>query len=110
MKEEIKVKRDALKEMSRAVKMAIDQGAEFNTINEGLVALYREQGHTELHSFNQWLSKGFAVRKGERALLLWGEPRQAGKVEKPEGENEDEYKFFPLAYVFSQKQVDPVKN
>lgn len=53
---------------------------------------------------------GKVVKKGEKALLLWGEPRNGGKQEKEEGKDDDEYKFFPLAYVFSQLQVEPLKK
>jgi hypothetical protein len=107
MKQEMKDKRDNLKELSKVVKMAISQGI-YNSVNEGLVDMYAKEGHTEIHSFNSWLTRGYAVRKGEKALLLWGEPRKGGKQEKEE--SDDEYNFFPLAYVFSQKQVEPIKQ
>ena len=109
MTEAMKMKRAHLKELSSAIAEAVKAGA-FQSINEGLVAMYAEQGHTEIHSFKYWLSLGKVVRKGEKALLLWGEPLKSSKQEKPEGVEDDEYKFFPLAYVFSQLQVEPLKK
>lgn len=110
MKQEMIDKRESLKELSKIVKMGISQGI-YESVNQGLVEIYKEEGHTEIHSFRGWLANGFAVKKGEKALLLWGEPRKGGKQEKPAEETkEDEYKFFPLAYVFSQKQVEPLKK
>lgn len=82
----------------------------YGSVNEGLVAMYAEQGHTEIHSFKQWLSKGYVVRKGEKALLLWAEPRKAFNQEKKTDNEKDEFKFFPLAYVFSQLQVEPLET
>ena len=104
----MKTKREEFKGVSRVIQQAV-KGGMYPSVNAGLVAMYAEQGHTEIHSFKQWLDKGFVVRRGEKALLLWGEPRTGGKQEKPEkkeGEENDEFKFWPLAYVFSQKQVD----
>jgi hypothetical protein len=49
------------------------------------------------------------VKKGEKALLLWGEPRKAAKQEKTTGNEKDEFSFFPLAYVFSENQVEKLK-
>jgi hypothetical protein len=70
--------------------------------------MYAQQGHTEIHSFKKWLEKGFVVKRGEKALLLWGQPRQAQNQEKQNDADKDEFKFFPLAYVFSQLQVQPI--
>lgn len=109
MTEEMKAKRAQLKELSGMVADAVKAG-DFPTINEALVAMYAEQGHTEIHSFKHWLTLGFVVRKGEKALLLWGEPLKGGKQEKEENSDDEEYKFFPLAYVFSQQQVQPLKE
>ena len=109
MTEEMKAKRATLKELSSSVADAVESG-EFPTINEALVALYAQQGHTEIHSFKHWLTLGKVVKRGEKALLLWGEPKKTGKQEKEEGSDDEEYKFFPLAYVFSQLQVQPLNE
>lgn len=111
MTEEMKAKRLHLSQLSRIVKMGIASGM-YDSVNEGLVEMYKEQGHDEIHSFKQWLKLGYVVRKGEKALLLWGEPKKTGKEEKKEqpGQDADEYRFFPLAYVFSNLQVEKLKT
>lgn len=106
MNDEMKAKREALKAMSRAVKSS----GQYETVNEGLVDIYRRQGHTEIHSFKKWLEQGYCVKKGEKALLLWGQPRTGANKEKQTTEDKDEFSFFPLAYVFSQRQVQPLKE
>ncbi len=107
MTEQMKAKRDSLKELSKLIAVRVEEG-EYATINEGLVDMYTAQGHTEIHSFKQWLSLGKVVRKGEKALLLWGEPVNSNKQEKQEGKDDEDFKFVPLAYVFSQLQVEPL--
>jgi hypothetical protein len=111
MKEETKAKRQQLSELSRIIKMGIGAGT-YESVNEGLVELYRQEGHEEIHSFKKWLTLGFVVKKGQKALLLWGQPLKAGKQETPAepGTGDDEYKFFPLAYVFSNLQVEKLNQ
>lgn len=105
----MKQKREQLKELSRIVKMGIKEGM-YESVNAGLVEIYAQEGHTEIHSFRRWLELGSVVKKGEKALLLWGEPRSAKNQEKKTDDEKDEFQFFPLAYVFSQKQVQPLKQ
>ena len=111
MTDEMKEKRERLKKLSSvAAQMVEENPEEYPTINAALVGIYNEQGHTEIHSFKKWLERGYVVRRGEKALLLWGEPKKALKQEKEKENEKDEFKFFPLAYVFSQKQVEPMKQ
>lgn len=106
----MKLKRQGLSDLSRVIKMGIAAGI-YESVNEGLIETYKQEGHTEIHSFKQWLKLGKVVKKGEKALLLWGEPRKGGKQEQPSepGADNDEYKFFPLAYVFSNLQVESLQ-
>ena len=106
MTQEMKAKRDALKAISRQIQQLVKENV-YSTVNEGLVDMYNKQGHTEIHSFKRWLELGHVVKRGEKALLLWGEPRKAFNQEKQEQKEKDEFSFFPLAYVFSQLQVEP---
>lgn len=105
MKDDIKAKREGLKALSKAAAMLVKEGAA-DSINDALVMLYKEQGHEEVHKFKKWLELGYVVRRGEKALLLWGQPRNGSNQEKQTEADQDEYKFFPLAYVFSNKQVE----
>jgi hypothetical protein len=109
MTKEMQIKREGLKGISRMIQQLVKSGV-YSSVNEGLVDMYRKEGHTEIHSFKKWMEQGYCVRKGEKALLLWGEPRNAQKQEKTNDSDKDEFSFFPLAYVFSQKQVEPLKH
>lgn len=100
-------KRAHLKAISAPIKLLMKQG-EVDSINEGLSVYYAQQGHINLNTFNGWIDKGFKVKKGEKALLLWGQPKPiASKKENKEGEEED---FFPVAHVFSELQIEPLRK
>lgn len=110
MTPEMKAKRQELKDLSAVYSMMVREGA-IGTVNEGLSMYYAEQGHTTLKSYKQWQADGFQVKKGSKALLMWGEPKPLRKVEdQPKQEGEKEETFFPLAYVFSNLQVEPIQQ
>lgn len=108
-KETIKDKRKFLSGISKGIKKLVEVG-EFNSVNEGLLAFYSDDlpEGTEFESYRGWRKKGYQVKKGEKAFLLWGSPRKAKS--KKEESDEDEFKFFPLAYVFSSEQVEPYEK
>ena len=91
--------------LSAPLRQAVKLG-NYNTINEGLKDLYFEENPriTDFNTFNQWKEAGYTIKKGAKAYLFWGQPR---KVEQtPEGETEpQEFKYFPLAYLFADTQV-----
>lgn len=96
----LKENRENLKALSNAVKPLVKEGV-FGTVNEAIADLYKQQGHEELKKFWDWKNAGKTVKKGEHALLLWGQPRGKKKADS----EEDEYSFFPVCYVFSNLQV-----
>jgi len=107
-KEAMRTKRNELKLLSVGIKQLVKEG-KYNTVNEGLIDLYAEIGHINLKTLHQWNEINLSVRKGEKALLLWGTPKKAEKkqeVKTPEQE-EKEMEFYPLCFVFSEKQVQP---
>lgn len=115
-KAEYYARRQALKSLCTNLKAAQNMGAysDCNTMNELLKAFYAEAGHTELKTFQQWKENGYSVKRGEKAILLWGTPKatkESRQAAAEEGKNEDEAKedFFPLAYMFSNKQVHKIK-
>lgn len=79
------------------------------TINEILLQkVYDRKGATEFNTFNQWKKKGYTVLKGEKSYLIWGQPINKQKAEEKGeeySEAEDDYKYFPVCYLFSDKQV-----
>lgn len=110
MTDQMKAKRAQLKDLSAAFKILVKEGV-YGTVNEGLATMYAQDGHTELKSYRQWKETGFQVKKGSTALLFWGEPIQRNKPQEqqPQPDEEDTSKFYPLAYLFSQKHVEPIK-
>jgi hypothetical protein len=94
-------KRELLKLLSKQVRPLVEGGT-FTNINAALVHFYETQGHKNLKSFNAWKRAGYNIKKGMVALSLWGEKRTVS----PEQNEQDEYQFFPVAYVFSEIQVE----
>lgn len=97
--------RKILIEASKAIRKLIEEG-EFDTVNEGLKSLYEEANPSikEFKTFHQWKAEGATVRKGEKAFLIWGQPRRVEQV--PEGSTEpEEYKYWPICYLFANTQV-----
>lgn len=107
-KEAMKAKRAELKTLSNGIKLLVKEG-KYDTINEGLIELYAKNGHTNLKTLRQWNEQNMSVKKGEKALLLWGTPKKTEKKDEqkgPDGEGKD-MEFYPLCFVFSQSQVQP---
>ena len=105
-----RARRKALKDLcNKLQQVAKAMGVEMKP-NELLRQHYAQAGHTELKSFSEWKEAGYKKKKGEKAILLWAHPkpsREAQELAKRKKKNEDEAKndFYPLAYLFSSKQV-----
>lgn len=105
-----RARRKALKDLCNELQQAAKATGVEMKPNELLREHYAQAGHTELKSFSEWKEAGYYVKKGEKAILLWAHPqpsRKAKELAKSQGKNEDEAKndFYPLAYLFSSKQV-----
>ena len=108
-------KRAELKAVSNMLKKAVQSGqippSEDGTINGLLRDMYAQQGHTELKTFDEWKEAGYIVRKGQKAILLWGKPRKHNAGEDTEQQtSEQQDDFFPVCYVFSNLQVHAMKE
>ena len=110
-KEKVQEKRNELIAMSKPLRMLVKDGR-FNSINEGLKWLYQQDGHIELKNIYEWNKEGKRVKKGAKALLLWGIPKRKNKENEPsnqpkEGEEQEQdgRDFYPICYVFSNLQV-----
>lgn len=104
-KEQYLKKRKELIELSKFVRMGVKSGA-YDSVNEGLKEIYMETNPeiAEFKTFWQWKEEGATVRKGEKAFLIWGQPRKGSQV--PEGTSEpEEYKYWPVCYLFANTQV-----
>lgn len=100
--EDIKAKRAFLSEISVGLRHLITAG-KFDHINEAIAEeVYATEGHTTLKTFEEWKREGKRVRKGEKALFVWGAPKYR---ETKDESGESAEKFFPLCYLFSNLQV-----
>ena len=97
----IQKKRSEIKEISQTLKELKVHG-DIKIINVGLKEIYRQQGNTDLRTFQQWKSAGYQVKRGQKAIYLWG--RQTRKTITENGQ-ERESTFCPLLPVFSENQV-----
>ena len=97
----IQIKRAELREISKPLGELKING-NIKTINEGLKAIYGIQGHQELKTFEQWERLGMRVKRGQKALYLWG--KKTSKTITEDGQ-EKEIMFFPLVALFSDLQV-----
>jgi hypothetical protein len=99
--------REWLKEISRTAKKLVAEGI-CESVNDFLLSLYDQQGHRDLATLQEWNRRGYSVKKGSRALVIWGRPKQLQKEEgKPQEEGEEqEGKFYPICYLFSSAMVE----
>jgi len=69
--------------------------------------IYQTDGAKEFKTFMQWKAEGATVKKGEKAFTVWGQPvgTREGDEEKGISTEDVENLFFPLCYLFSEKQV-----
>lgn len=114
-KETIQEKRERLKILSAQAKEIRElEGKEEKTINDIIIeTFYKDETHQDFKSFKGWIKEGFAVKKGEKAFLVWGRPKQENKngevkavIENEDGENGT---FYPVSFIFSNAQVAPLK-
>ena len=99
-----KATREALRQLSNQVKIMIDSGElDVANINEGLIRLYSQDGHSEFKTFHQWKKDGKSIKKGSKAFTVWASPQE---IPHPDPESDDEeMTYFPICYLFSNKQV-----
>ena len=96
-------------EARQAIELMAAQGKGELTINEYLLARYKsETGCNEFKTFHDWKKAGYSVKKGSESFVVWGSPRKV-KMANDSTQEEDakpqEYKLFPLCYLFNESQV-----
>jgi hypothetical protein len=98
-----KEKRIWLSKLSRTLKPLVETG-EADSVNDALLSYYQNDASLEFNTFHQWKEKGFSVKKGSKAFLVWGRPRQVPVKDS----EDDEFKYWPLCYLFSENQVHKI--
>ncbi len=102
-------RREELKALSAAAKIAVRTGAAAS-VNEYLLDFYEKQEGegTEFHTLREWNRKGYFVKKGSTAFLIWGKPKKQEEAQQEhKAEQEEDSRFFPVCYLFSSNQVQP---
>lgn len=77
--------------------------------------IYKSE-RVRFETFKEWKAQGATIKKGAKATIIWGQPRQGvatleQKLQKdPHSVPVDdiaveEYEFFPLCYLFSEDDV-----
>jgi len=104
-----RAKRKELRELSKIAKMRMNADCEGMTVNEILVnEFYTDKNNFEFKTLHDWSKEGFQVKKGSKAFIVWGKPKQKTKGEEhkqSQNQEEDEEEFYPLCYLFSNAQV-----
>lgn len=99
------IRRKELIKLSKIARAKRDEEGLDCTLNEIIIDdFYTDDEHQEFHLLRDWNEKGYKVKKGSKAFTIWGKKRTVENTD-PDSE-EDEYKFFPLAYLFSNAQVE----
>lgn len=123
MTEQMIEKRNILRTVSNAAieaAKALNINPDEYKVNDLIMLFaYNPKGKFNFDSFMGWKLKGYTVKRGAKAYLLWGQPLNKTRVNKATGEeiqgndDESEAPFFPLAYLFRDDQVtkpDTTKN
>jgi len=67
--------------------------------------IYDTGGAKEFKTFMQWKHEGATIKKGEKALIVWGQPLGSRAEDEGKAPEDSDSLFFPLCYLFSENQV-----
>lgn len=99
-------KKELLKDLSNTAKLMLEMNPAAGTnVNDVIVnKMYKSEEHQEFSTYKGWQEKGFQVKKGSKSFFIWSKPRNANK--KEDAKEKDEYKFFGIAYLYSNAQIE----
>ena len=106
-----KIEARALREEKKHTANTIEEAAfwESRTINYMLLRFF--YGGGRFQTFKEWKTDGAVIKKGAKAIVIWGQPKKGTPKDIDDtnlSEEEKElkkYEFFPLCYLFSEKDV-----
>ena len=101
-------KKEVLKQLSQKAKALIQLKDLDKNVNAVLIDMYTNETHREFNTFKKWKEKGQKVKKGEKGFFVWS--KKIKGTEKKEKEDDKDFKFFGIAYLFSNAQVEPIKK
>lgn len=99
IKNPINEKRQMLKDLSIALKPAVQNG-DFPNLNAAIIDYYkRTSGANTFHTLQGWNKLGYTVNKGSKSFIVWGKPVKVS-ADTPEA-----YEYFPVSFLFNENQV-----
>ena len=102
-------KKQLLKLFSIQAKEMIELNGLDKNINSVLIDMYTNETHKEFKTFKGWMAEKKKVKKGEKGFFVWSKKLKA--ADKSEGAEDDkEFRFFGIAYLFSNAQVEELKK
>ncbi|MBQ2993688.1 MAG: hypothetical protein IJE21_07295 [Alistipes sp.] len=86
------------------------------TINYMLLNHIYKSESVRFETFKEWKAQGATIKKGAKATVIWGQPRQGVATLEQRLQKDphtlpvddiavEEYEFFPLCYLFSEDDV-----
>jgi antirestriction protein ArdC len=92
--------------------LAFAQSFHAYSLNNLMLILSQRPTATAVAGFRQWQDKGRQVRKGEKAINIFGYSTKKVTVENTETGEEEEKKVarFPILSVFDINQTDPIEG
>lgn len=104
--ESIQEKRQFLKAISAPLKALVKEEV-YPNLNAAIIGtIYQPEGHQILKTYKQWKEEGKQVKKGEKAFIVWGSPKER-ESQEPNAENtEEKEQFYPICFLFSNLQVE----
>lgn len=105
-------KRSLLKQLSESAKMLMELNPDVgDSINDVLLGtMYKSEEHNQFNTFKGWIEKGQMVKKGSKAFFIWSKPRKVQKNKEDQEGEKDAYKMYGIAHLFSNAQVEPLKE
>ncbi|MEI7594496.1 MAG: ArdC-like ssDNA-binding domain-containing protein [Bacteroidota bacterium] len=76
-----------------------------------MMFLYNKNKDLVFKKFNDWKAENKTVKKGEKAIMVWGQPSAIQKQKEAERKGEDfdpnseDRSLFPICFLFSNLQV-----
>jgi hypothetical protein len=81
------------------------------TLNSIIIeSFYKDSENDDFRTFNEWKREGYKVKKGSKGFVVWGRPLSEQKAEQGQEASDEESTFFPISHVFSNAQVELMKE
>ena len=62
-------------------------------------------GNKQFKTFEQWQKEGASINKGEKAYVIWGQPKKVEALTISSDQAAEPFLLYPISYVFSNSQV-----